>query len=736
MPEMTAQTRSNESIINTQNGNNISANINNFNGVNQPLRRLSISDRDFDNVPHNTYNTTQTNGTPNVRIIPITTSPPRVINNYQMNGNTNRVAPMHTPAVAPVPEKVGFNGSYNGGIRMPSEKQEFEVLWHQLSYNIKGRLFSKQSRRTILHHLNGYFRSSEVTAIMGPSGAGKSTLLEIIAGRRRQGVVGEVRIRGVDEVKIGFVPQDNYLMELLTVKETLVFASKLIHTKLDSNDHNVIADKVIQRFGLEKISDTKAKRCSGGQRKRLSIALEIVSKPNILILDEPTTGLDSPSCTHVLNILQELAANKTSPVAIIATIHQPSVNLFNSFHRIYVLTNRGRCIYQGPPRNLVPTLNRVDIVCDQFTSPADYIIEIAANDYGPIPMKKMCEVAMNQDLDHLTTMDTRPLSSTLKIFSFPFWKHLKLLYIRSQIVIYRDPFLTILRIIMSVFSAVSLSILFGREIGKTSGCPPRPIELYSTPVTVLSKKFETDLNSVMQNVCLLFLGIMVGFLSGLTPTLLNFPKEMQVFHKEYHNSWYSCITYYLAKVLSDVPLQVITPLIYMVITYWYSNQPHEPIRFGLLLFISIILSFLAQSIGECTSAIYMDNQNAAVFAGGLIPLPMILFGGFLVKVERMPVYLQPLSWLSFLRFAFEALMISTYGINRCEYNYQQFLQTVNQSAVTKPLWAESLPILMGYVDQKRGVESVVYETEEEEENANIERLYRVFGGGVMKEGQG
>jgi hypothetical protein len=105
-------------------------------------------------------------------------------------------------------------------------------------------------------------------------------------------------------------------------------------------------------------------------------------------------------------------------------------------------------------------------------------------------------------------------------------------------------------------------------------------------------------------------------------------------------------------------------MIYILITYFYSNQPLEWFRFSALCVISILLSFLAQSIGECASAIFMENQSAAVFAGGLVPLPMILFGGFLVKISRMPVYLQPGSWFSFLRFAFEAMMVSTYGFNR------------------------------------------------------------------------
>ena len=168
----------------------------------------------------------------------------------------------------------------------------------------------------------------------------------------------------------------------------------------------------------------------------------------------------------------------------------------------------------------------------------------------------MASEAEGQEMERLVTVGTKTLASVSRLISHPFWPHLKLLYIRSQIMLYRDPLLTVLRILMAIFSGITLDILFGPEIGKVSGCAPRLLELYSTTVKVLSKKFENDLMMISQNVGMLFLGLMIGFIGGITPTLLNFPKEMHVFHKEYHNGWYSCITYYLAKVISDIPMQV------------------------------------------------------------------------------------------------------------------------------------------------------------------------------------
>ena len=204
-------------------------------------------------------------------------------------------------------------------------------------------------------------------------------------------------------------------------------------------------------------------------------------------------------------------------------------------------------------------------------------------------------------------------------------------------------------------------------------------------------------------------------------------------------------------------------MIYILITYFYSHQPLEVFRFLTLVLLSIMLALVAQSIGECASACFMENQNAAVVVGGLIPLPMILFGGFLVKISRMPRYLQPLSWGSILRFGFEAMLVSTYGFDRylanhnmvpfkfhyqdcincnmvilflrCEYAYEQFLASVNVSAITKPLWAQSLPIMMDFVKSKRngvlpGKQGPVSDEE------SLKRLYEVFAGGVATNGKG
>lgn len=186
----------------------------------------------------------------------------------------------------------------------------FVVAWKNISYTINFSRFMNlidqkmfPSNKVILNDITGHFKRGELTALMGPSGAGKSTLLECICGLKQKGVDGQIKLIGSDKVKIGIVPQHDCLHEKLTVFEAIMFSYKLKYGP--EYDSNASAEKLIKQFQLETCINNRAEKCSGGQRKRLSIALELLTKPDILILDEPTSGLDSMSCAHVIRLMLE-----------------------------------------------------------------------------------------------------------------------------------------------------------------------------------------------------------------------------------------------------------------------------------------------------------------------------------------------------------------------------------------------------------------------------------------------
>lgn len=141
-------------------------------------------------------------------------------------------------------------------------------------------------------------------------------------------------------------------------------------------DHEPIINDILCNLNLNHRRENRANQLSGGERRRLSIALELVANPTIFFLDEPTSGLDEVTAAQCIRLLKNLAKqNKT----VVCTIHQPSATTFALFDHIFVLA-RGQCVYQGEPGTMVPFLNRLQLRCPTHYNPSDYIIEICDGD--------------------------------------------------------------------------------------------------------------------------------------------------------------------------------------------------------------------------------------------------------------------------------------------------------------------------------------------------------------------
>ncbi|MFW5820403.1 MAG: ATP-binding cassette domain-containing protein [Bacteroidota bacterium] len=194
--------------------------------------------------------------------------------------------------------------------------------------------------------------------IMGASGSGKTTLLNVLSGIEKP-KTGNVSINGIDvhtdtrqaKAMIGYIAQDDFLFEDLTVFENLYYNAKLCFKDLDNQK---ITDKVnttLENLGLGEIKDIKVgsplnKKISGGQRKRLNIALELIREPSVLFVDEPTSGLSSKDSENVMDLLKELSLNMK---LIFVVIHQPSSDIFKMFDRLFLLDTGGYPIYYGNP---------------------------------------------------------------------------------------------------------------------------------------------------------------------------------------------------------------------------------------------------------------------------------------------------------------------------------------------------------------------------------------------------
>lgn len=211
-----------------------------------------------------------------------------------------------------------------------------------------------------IHNLSFDLNSGQLVAIMGGSGAGKTTLLSLLNGTLKP-QSGDITINGHSiespEVKalIGYVPQDDLLISELTVYENLMYTARLCFEGMSDEELGKRVTETLRQLGLLQTKDLKAgspieKTISGGQRKRLNIALELIREPSVLFLDEPTSGLSSTDTEKVINILKEQTFRGR---LVIMNIHQPSSDVYKLFDRLWVLDKGGFPVFDGNPIDAV-----------------------------------------------------------------------------------------------------------------------------------------------------------------------------------------------------------------------------------------------------------------------------------------------------------------------------------------------------------------------------------------------
>uniref|UniRef100_A0A6G1SCU6 ATP-binding cassette sub-family G member 1 n=1 Tax=Aceria tosichella TaxID=561515 RepID=A0A6G1SCU6_9ACAR len=585
------------------------------------------------------------------------------------------------------------DGTFGIEMDVMNENSGFYVRWDNLSYTVRPKWYQDLGRKrskTILNKLDGYFLSGELIALMGPSGAGKTTLLECLCLKNKEGVSGDIKVVGKPKIRIAVVPQYDDFLPQFTVTETIFFASRYKNRTYDISHRNIVR-RVIQQLGLEVCQNNRITRCSGGQKKRVAIAQELVKKPNILILDEPTSGLDSSSCSQTIGVLRQIIdfSSASTPMSIVTTIHQPSAKVMALFDRVYLMASGGRLAFNGPPSEIVPTLERVDSPCPPFYNPIDHMIELAAGDYGRnkvdrlIQLEAARKVHFNQRIE---AVSAQALRKAILYDPCPFKDHLWIHIQRCTIQLLRDPILFSLRIIMHFIMAFFFAYLWGTSTGKGSACPSFNKQSIS-PISIaisgnLTKEEKLDIDRVNDNLIFSVYGGMFTMYAAAMITVLSFPLDVKVLAREYFNGWYSVGTYLTGKITSDAPFQIFFVIMFASISYIMTNQPQSDYNWRFIVYaLSLVcLSLLSQTQGLIVGAIFMNSLSASVFVGPLTVTPVFLFSGFARRYSRTADYLKPIVKMSYFHHAVKTIFAALYGFGRCKCNpadYQLDLDEVD-----------------------------------------------------------
>ncbi|TCD61218.1 hypothetical protein EIP91_008769 [Steccherinum ochraceum] len=274
-----------------------------------------------------------------------------------------------------------------GKIRLPEAETAKLMTDHvPASLHFTNISYNLGNGKTILDNISGSVKPGQIMAIMGASGAGKSTFLDILARRRKRGLVGGSTLVNGREVAdadfrkvTGFVDQEDTLMSTLTVYETVLYSALLRlprEMSLEAKKYRTL--ETMNELGILSIKDSRIgskgrRSISGGEKRRVSIACELVTSPSILFLDEPTSGLDAFNALSVIESLVGLARDYNRTVVF--TIHQPRSNIVSLFDQIILLA-QGKLIYSGEASRCHEYLTKIGRPCPPGFNLADYLIDM------------------------------------------------------------------------------------------------------------------------------------------------------------------------------------------------------------------------------------------------------------------------------------------------------------------------------------------------------------------------
>ena len=501
--------------------------------------------------------------------------------------------------------------------------------WQDINVTVKDH--KSKAPLKILDSCSGHAQASQLIALMGPSGSGKTTLLNVLANRSQTPWTGQVKVNsrhiGRKELRkiAGYVEQDDALIGSLTVRETIDFSAKLALHGLDRGARKAMTNSLITAFGLRQqehtiIGTPIRKGISGGQKRRVSVASQLVASPRVLFLDEPTSGLDSAASYEVTKLISNMA--KKHRLVVIASIHQPSTTTFELFDNLLLLS-RGRTCYFGPVQTVATYFEQVTPIPNNI-NPAEFLLALVNTDFDtserlqtkvdlPTIQDYWISSEIRQTLQNVLMKaenDTTFLSTTHTDKS-PMRPDLPFILLhRNWIKSYRDLLTYGTRIAMYLGLAIMMGLVWLR-------------------LDYVQSSIQPFVNA------LFFGGAFMSFMAvAYVPSII---EDLQTLKKEHANGLYGPLSFMVANFLIGVPWLLLITLLFSVISYFLSGFRLAADGFWIWVLWLFLDLLAAESLVVLISAIvpiFVIALAAIAFANGL----WMAVGGFLVPLGTLNVF--------------------------------------------------------------------------------------------------
>jgi len=530
--------------------------------------------------------------------------------------------------------------------------------------------------KVILEPTSGEFKAGTFTSILGPSGSGKTTLLNFLSNRtfymKSLEVSGSIYINGTPRSEVdfnsitGYVMQDDVILESFTVREALEFTAKLRlpEDKWESRVKQVISDLELHNCENSYVGGVFRKGISGGEKKRVSIAIELLTDPTVLFLDEPTTGLDSYNAELLVAKLKELAQN--SGVTVIATIHQPNSFIFSQFDKLILLAGQ-TILFHGDAHDALDHFANVGYPNPQFSNPAEHFLKIMS----PTDNKflERIEVLKNAAIKEQATIEQKPLPETIKPKEAGFFLEFKQLGKRSLTNFIRNKILFLAKLAANICFVLVVYMAFW-QIGD-----------------------DTDSTSVTDRAgVIFFVFVYIAFLAVNASGA--YAEEKLMFIREQASKTYSPLAYYLSKIVFELPIDLIVSAIVAVLVYAGAGLSFENSdQIFIFILITMVVNFSARGWGNFL-IITIPNLQAAIAAAPFFLIVQLLFAGFFVNFDKIPVYLIWLEHLSIFKYSWSAAMqneFDTWDESQCsESTPSPYCDPIDFYNITISMWTNIL----------------------------------------------